>query len=129
MLCGRYRTIPHLCIALLLYLSLLVGSAAMAQENHPIADQAGAQKAYEEGEQLRAQRTAESLRKAIEKYETALPFYKASGDRRKEALTLRNIGLVYRNLGELQKALDYYNRSLPLWQAIEDLSEEALTLN
>jgi CHAT domain-containing protein/tetratricopeptide (TPR) repeat protein len=129
MLYGRYQRIVHCGLGLLLSLLLLVGPPAMAQDNNRIADQVAAQSAYEEGEQLRAQRTAESLRKAIEKYESALPFYRAAGDRRREALMLHNIGLVYRNLGEFGKALDYYNQALPLRQVVGDLSDEALTLN
>lgn len=129
MLCGRYQKIIHHCLGLLLNLLLLTGLTVTAQENNHIIDQVAAQRAFEEGEQLRAQRTAASLHKAIEKYKTALPFYRSDGDRRKEALTLHNIGLVYRNLGELQKALDYYSQALPLRHAIGDLSEEALTLN
>src|SRR5689334_23246312 len=118
MLYRRYRSIVHRGLGLLLNLLLLIGPAAMAQESNHIDDQAAAQKAFEEGEQLLAQRTAESLRKAIERYEAALPFYRAAGDRRREAITLHNIGLVYKNLGEFWKALDYYNQALLLRRVV-----------
>lgn len=88
-----------------------------------------AKKAFAEGEQLRAQGAVESLRRAIEKFEEALPLWQAVGDRRGEASTLNNIGLVYVSLGETQKGLEYYGRALPLRQAAGDRRGEASTLN
>ncbi|MEG4167321.1 MULTISPECIES: tetratricopeptide repeat protein [unclassified Microcoleus] len=87
-----------------------------------------AEKALTEGVQLYQQGTAESLRKAIAKWEEALKLYREAGDRNKEAVTLNNIGLVYSALGEKQKALEYYNQSLPLSRAVGDRSMEAVTL-
>ncbi|MEW6498994.1 MAG: tetratricopeptide repeat protein, partial [Cyanobacteriota bacterium] len=54
---------------------------------------------------------------------------RAVGDRRKEALTLNNIGYIYSALGEKQKALEFYNQSLPLRQATGDKAGEGVTLN
>ncbi len=48
------------------------------------------------------------------------------GDRRGEATTLNNIGLVYDALGEKQKALDFYNQALPILRAVGDRRGEAL---
>ena len=62
--------------------------AAAEQE----ATRAAAKRAFQEGEQLHKQGTAESLRRAIAKYEEALPLYRAAGDSRSEAVTLNNIG-------------------------------------
>ena len=93
------------------------------------ATRAAAEQAFQEGEQLRKQGTAESLRQAITKYEEALPLYRAVGDRRKEALTLNNIGYIYSALGEKQKALEYFNQSLPLSRATGDKAGEARTLS
>ena len=53
------------------------------------------------------------MRKALEKYNEALPIRRAVGDRSGEANTLNNIGAVYRSLGETQKALEKYNEALP----------------
>ncbi|MEQ9262886.1 MAG: tetratricopeptide repeat protein, partial [Owenweeksia sp.] len=58
----------------------------------------------------------------------ALPLIQAVGDRRGEATTLNNIGLVYDLLGEKQQALDYYNQALPLRRAVGDRGGEATTL-
>ncbi|MEG4208787.1 tetratricopeptide repeat protein [Microcoleus sp. S13_B4] len=90
---------------------------------------AAAERALTEGEQLYQQGTAESLRKAIAKWEEALKLYREAGDRSGEATTLHNIGAVYSKLGEKQKALEYYSQSLPLTRAVGDRPGEATTLN
>jgi len=85
-----------------------------------------AKKAFDEAEKLRNDGSAESLRRAIEKYGEALRLYRAVSDRRREAATLNNIGGIYYLLGEMQKALEFYNQALPLWR--DDRSGEADTL-
>ncbi|MBD1904397.1 CHAT domain-containing protein [Trichocoleus sp. FACHB-832] len=99
--------------------------AATSQE----ATRAAAERAFQEGVQLREQATAESLRQAITKFEEALPLYRAVGDSQSEAVTLNNIGYIYDALGEKQKALDFYSQSLPLSRATGDKAVEAVTLN
>jgi tetratricopeptide (TPR) repeat protein len=54
---------------------------------------------------------------------------RAVGDRRGEAATLNNIGLVYNSLGEKQKALEYYGQVLPLIRTVGNRSGEAATLH
>ncbi|WP_081594674.1 CHAT domain-containing protein [Allocoleopsis franciscana] len=93
------------------------------------ATRAAAEQAFQEGEQLINQGTAESLRQAITKFEEALPLYRAVGDRQSESLILNEIGYIYSDLGEKQKALEYYNQSLPLRRAAGDKRGEAVTLN
>ncbi|MDT9278141.1 MAG: tetratricopeptide repeat protein, partial [Limnospira sp. PMC 737.11] len=61
-------------------------------------------------------------------YNQALPLSRAVEDRRGEARTLNNIGLVYSDLGEKQTALDYLNQALPLRRAVGDRGGEATTL-
>ena len=118
-------------IALSLQLSQPVATAVpvgkvvlTAQTNNSDA----ADRVYEEAEKLYEQRTKEALTSAIAKYEEALKLYREAGDRRKEALTLNNIGAVYSDLGETQKALENYSQSLPLSRAAGDRSMEASTL-
>jgi CHAT domain-containing protein/Tfp pilus assembly protein PilF len=88
-----------------------------------------AERLFNEGMKLYQQGTADSLRQAIKKWEEALPLYRMVNDRRGEAITLNNIGLVYDDLGEKQKALDYYNQALPIRRAVGDRGGEATTLN
>ncbi len=99
--------------------------AATPQDNN----RAAAERAYAEADHLVKQGTAESLRRAIKKFEEALPLWRTVGDRSKEATTLNNIGFVYNSLGEKQKALDFFNQSLPLLRTVGDRSGEATTLN
>jgi tetratricopeptide (TPR) repeat protein len=86
-------------------------------------------RAFAEGRQLHNQGEAESLRRAIVKYEEALALYGTLGDRYGEAEAVNSIGHIYGLLDEKQKALDYYGRALPLRQAAGDRAGEADTLN
>ncbi|MEG5171896.1 tetratricopeptide repeat protein [Microcoleus sp. B3-D7] len=95
-------------------------------EGNPAA--AAAERALKEADQVYQEGTAESLRKALAKYEEALKLFRAGGGRAGEATTLHSIGKVYSDLGEKQKALEYYSQSLPLSRAIGDRSGEAVTL-
>jgi len=88
-----------------------------------------AQKLFAEGAELQAQATAESLRKAADKYLKALLHWRASGDHFGEGNTLSNLGRVYDDLFERHKALDYYNQSLPLKRAAGDRGGEAATIH
>ncbi|MDQ3254638.1 MAG: tetratricopeptide repeat protein, partial [Acidobacteriota bacterium] len=97
---------------------------ATAKDNDRIA----AEKAYAEAVHLRRQGTAESRQKAIEKYQEALPLWRADGDRRREASTLHSMCVVYVGLDEFQKALDSLNQALPLWRVVGDRRAEARTL-
>jgi len=68
------------------------------------------------------------MQKALEKYNEALPIRRVVGDRRGEALTLKNMGSVYQSLGETQKALDKHNEALLIFQEIGDRNGEATIL-
>lgn len=82
-----------------------------------------------EGEEFRKQGSAESLQRAIQKYNQALPLFREVGERAGEAGTLEKMGSVYDALGEKQKALEYYNQALPLYRALNEPGWEATTLN
>jgi CHAT domain-containing protein/tetratricopeptide (TPR) repeat protein len=71
----------------------------------------------------------EAKRKSVEKYYEALELYRRAGARSREAVTLRNIGEVYWELGEMQKALEKLNEALPIRRAIGDRNGEAETLH
>ncbi len=87
-----------------------------------------AERSYVAGAQLQSERTSESRRKAIERYDEALRLMREAGDRRGEAMTLTNMGNVYNALSEPQKGLDYINQALIAWRAIGDRHLEAITL-
>src|SRR5687767_6816519 len=87
-----------------------------------------AERSYFLGAQLQGERTAESRRKAIERYGEALRLMREAGDRRGEAMTLTNMGTVYNLLSEPQNALKHLDQALAVWRAISDRHLEAITL-
>ena len=86
-----------------------------------------AERAFNEGRKLRAQQTVAARRSAIEKYEQALPFFRASGEAYREALTLLSIGFAYAQLSEFRRALVYFNETLTLAQNLKERRLEAAT--
>ena len=87
-----------------------------------------AEQVFQEGVKLFRQGTAESLRRAISKFEQAAILSRQAGDKRSEALSLVGLGRVYDLVGEKQQALESYNQALPLVRAVGDRGMEATTL-
>jgi CHAT domain-containing protein/Tfp pilus assembly protein PilF len=83
---------------------------------------------FAEAVQLTAQGSADSLRRATQKYEATLPLWRSTRDPYEEAVTLNSIGEVYGPLGDIRKALDCFNQALPLWRAVGDRNGEAAAL-
>ena len=67
--------------------------------------------------------------KALDYFNQSLIIRREIDDRRGEAVTLNNIGLVYSALGENQKALEKFIQSLAIRREIRDLKGEGVTLN
>src|SRR5205807_1820941 len=88
-----------------------------------------AEQVFAEGQQLMAEGTVASQRKAIEKFAEAATLWHAVSDKRREAIALSLIGKINDLLGEKPKALDYYNQTLALIRAVGDRLSEAATLN
>jgi len=88
-----------------------------------------AQDIFVTGLKLKSEGTPASLRSSIEQFQRARELLRDLGDRRREATTLNQIGLVYDTLGEKQKALESYNEALALERATADRLREATTLN
>ena len=65
---------------------------------------AAAERAFEQGRKLYAQRTAASMREAIEKFNLALRIFESHQDRNRQAMTLFVLGIAYFDLGEVQNA-------------------------
>ncbi|MDY7002493.1 MAG: tetratricopeptide repeat protein, partial [Cyanobacteriota bacterium] len=82
-----------------------------------------------EGTQLYQQGTKESLQKALQKWEKALPLLRKSDNKPGEAIVLTGIGKIYNDLGENQKALEFYKQSLLLSRQIGDKKIVATILN
>jgi tetratricopeptide (TPR) repeat protein len=108
------------------------GSSSITQQPESISQDAtrtAAEKAFQEGLKLYKQGTAESLRRAIAKFEEALPLFRVLGDQQREVITLNDIGYIYLHLGQKQKALEYFNQSLPILRQVGNKRWEAMTLH
>jgi CHAT domain-containing protein/Tfp pilus assembly protein PilF len=88
-----------------------------------------AERSYFAAAQLQRQRTGEARRKAIEQYGEALRLMREAGDRRGEAMTLTNMGMLHSGVNEPLKALDYLDQALTVWHAVGDRHLEAITLS
>jgi len=100
---------------------------ALRDANSIDKDHAAAQLSFDEARKLRVQQKAVAKRSAIEKYEQALPAFRAAEDTERQALTVFSIGLSYRDLNESRKALDYFTQALALVIAIDNRRLEATT--
>jgi tetratricopeptide (TPR) repeat protein len=89
-----------------------------------------AERTMREAEELSGQRDPAALRRAVQKYEEALPLWRVLNDQRDQAESLASIGRLYQvNLNEPRRAIDPYQQSLPLWRALSDRNGEAQALN
>jgi CHAT domain-containing protein/tetratricopeptide (TPR) repeat protein len=114
------------CLCLFSFLlCAAVGVATRGQDDK----RAAAERLSSEAEQLAKQGTKEALEQAVSKYLTAIPLYKAAGDKVGEADALNNLGSLYSYLGEGQQALARFAQALPLYKAIGDRGGEAAALN
>ncbi|MBW4595761.1 MAG: CHAT domain-containing protein [Brasilonema angustatum HA4187-MV1] len=126
-----------ICLLSVVFLSESVRAKTTLKESQiaqqPVTTQqdptrAAAKKVFHEGIALYKQRTAVSLRQAIEKWQEALVLWQKAGDKKWEATTLLGIGTVYSDLGDNQSALKYYNSALPLIKQVGNKALEATTL-
>ena len=92
-------------------------------------DQAAAEKLYSDANQLRSQPGADSRRKALEKYEQALPMFLALNDLLSARACFFLAGFINHASGELRKALEYYGRALELSRQLGDKANEGVLLN
>ncbi|MEQ9234167.1 tetratricopeptide repeat protein [Coleofasciculus sp. E2-BRE-01] len=61
---------------------------------------------------------------ALQSWQQALIIYREIKDRQGEVRTLRNLGLVYRNLGDYPKAIEHFQQSLAIARQIQDRQGE-----
>jgi len=115
------------CCVILLAVAVWVPAQTVPDQASGEQKRAAARQVAKEGSTLQKQRTAESLRKAIEKYQEALRLWREVGDRKQVAVTLNDIGVVYYDLGEYQQAINYYNEALPIYLEVGALKDRAIT--
>jgi tetratricopeptide (TPR) repeat protein len=124
----RARRVCVVVLALML-LPLTGTSVLRASAQTPDPRDAVAQKALEEAVALVQQRTAEALRAAMSKFETARSLFHETKNQMGEATSLMGLGLAHRELSEKQEALACYNQALSLYRAIGFTAGEAMLLN
>jgi tetratricopeptide (TPR) repeat protein len=71
--------------------------------------------------------TTKNPRLAIENYVQALSLYRLMGDLRRQATTLRSIGMIYGAEGDKAKASDYYTQALRIFEQIPSPSDVTRT--
>ena len=89
----------------------------------------GAALAFQAGEKLRREATADSRRQSIEKYSEALDDWRALEDHHQEAKTLYRIGWMQAELEELDDACDAYRKARQLFHDLGDRRREGVVLN
>ncbi|NJL90504.1 MAG: tetratricopeptide repeat protein [Coleofasciculaceae cyanobacterium SM2_1_6] len=100
-----------------------------ATQGNQNSQQREAQQLYNEGERLRQQGTSESLQQALAKFQEALALFRADGDRKGEAETLRSIGEIYLRMDQPQQALNYAQQASAISGGMGDRQGEADILN
>lgn len=86
-----------------------------------------AQKAFAEAKPLRNQRTRDSYRRSIDKYQEALAIWRTLNDAQMKAYTLTEMALIYGDIGEYQTALDAYAQAHALYTQFGDWKSAAST--
>ncbi|MEW6211052.1 MAG: hypothetical protein AB1631_21995 [Acidobacteriota bacterium] len=75
---------------------------------------------------LRLQGTAQSLNKAIEKLQEALPLIRSIRDRYGESEALANMGAAYYSLSDYQKTIEMFTLAIAIWQETGDRQGQAV---
>ncbi len=88
-----------------------------------------AEKLFMEGEYLRVQDDESARQNAIKKYESALTVFVKAKDKPRQAEALRNIGFMYRVLGNPKQTITYYDQAILLFRELTDKSSEATLLS
>jgi len=86
------------------------------------------QKLLEQGSR---QLEASQYKEAIESFQKSLSISQEIGDRRGEANSLYNLGVVYDNLYQYENAIDFYQQALSIYQEIgdkEDIADSLINL-
>ncbi len=91
-------------------------------------DNVAAARAYVEAEKLFAQGTPDARRKALARYEQALPLYRAADDARGEADTLESLARIHYFSGDAKKSLDLLLQAMARYRALGDNHGETVTL-
>jgi len=106
---GRYEVKPY-----------ALRDATDADRQH-----AAAEKLFAEGEKLRLSQNATERRASVEKYEQAVPLYRAAGETYRVTLSRLSVGFAYARVDEPRRALEHFCEALALARALKDRRLEA----
>ncbi|MBK8465333.1 MAG: CHAT domain-containing protein [Chloracidobacterium sp.] len=117
--------------AILSFYFFLLCTLAVKAQSPPSTEQKLilAEKTFNEANVIYQQGTPESLRLALEKFESAVKLFRDLEDKKNEAKALLTIGEIYIDLGERAKALDYLGQTLAVVKQDNDTQTEAPLLN
>jgi tetratricopeptide (TPR) repeat protein len=103
--------------------------AAMREATPEDSRRIAAERLVDEATELKRKRTSVSTAASIQKNSEALEYFHSVGDRYREALTLKEIGLGRVLTGDYWKAVGAYRPALELFTAIDDRPGKASTEN
>jgi CHAT domain-containing protein/tetratricopeptide (TPR) repeat protein len=109
--------------------SYVIRMEALRSPTQVDKDRVAAEKLFWEAYQLFKQPAIEAKRKALEKYQQALPMFRALNDRSLEYYSSSVAGFIYLSSGESQTALEYYRQALTLAKTLGNKSDEPVLLN
>lgn len=92
-------------------------------------DRIAAQQLSVDAKVLRNQRSSESYKQAIVKYQQAISIWRAVHDQLREAFALHEVGMIYGDIGQYQSALDAYAEASIIYKALGIRRGEASALN
>lgn len=103
--------------------------AGVRQATPEDSRRAAAERLVDEASELQNKRTSASTAAALLKFDEALAYFRSVNDRYREALTLKEIGLIRVLAGEYRKGVEAYLPALELFTALGDRSGKASTEN
>ncbi|NET72761.1 MAG: CHAT domain-containing protein, partial [Sphaerospermopsis sp. SIO1G2] len=103
-------------------------SVKIAQQPQTTDIKKAADQAFAEARKLFNQRTGESFKQAIPKFQAAANLYQKIGKKRLQAISIHQIGYIYGFLGKQQKALEFLNQALTLNREVTNREGEANTM-
>ncbi|MBW4593283.1 MAG: tetratricopeptide repeat protein [Brasilonema angustatum HA4187-MV1] len=102
---------------------LFASMRVLAQSTNSLKEEAD--KLIEQGNQ---QLNTSQFQAALRSYQQALKIYQSIKDKRGEGMSLNNLGIAYKSLGDYKQAIQYYQQSLEIDRAIGDKQGEGASL-
>jgi hypothetical protein len=102
-----------------------IGALVLREATDADRQHAAAENLYAEGRALRLKQGAADRRASVEKFEQAIPLFRAAGEHYRAALARLSVGFVFAQLSETRTALGHFNELLSQARALGDRRLEA----